>query len=192
MSRRCRASKTSCVSREIPSRQVSIAWEDLTKDIRLGNLSLSDVVMTRSRKTNLTPAARFCAAMSLAGWLAALVFCSADCLIGDCQCQPGHDEQATFSHHDNDHTPDSDGQDGHHDSFCDSLKSVVHTTGRSVLSKSDFGVAFTLSFVAHSQALTIAEIEVPVSRQPPDRNWVFRPEVSLGPAFRAHAPPVLL
>ena len=148
--------------------------------------------MERSQKTKLTPAIRFCAAMSLAVWLASLFFCSADCFFGKSQCEPGlHDAQAAASHHDNGQVPDSGKHDGCDSSFCDSLKTVVHTANNNLLLKPDFGFC-VLSFVSLPQALTVAHIEAPVFRQPPDSEWLFTPAVFLGPAFRSHAPPVLL
>ena len=145
-----------------------------------------------SRRTTLSPLLRSLAAATLLVWLGALVFCSADCLIGDSHCQPSHhDEQAASSHHDNGQTPDSDKHESGNDAACDSLKTLVPTANNNSLPKPDFGF-YVLSFVSLPQALTVAESESPISRQPPDREWLFTPAVFLGPAFRSHAPPVLL
>ncbi len=57
------------------------------------------------------------------------------------------------------------------------------------LIKPDFGLAI-LTFVSPSQTVAYTLPEAPISRQPPDRERVFTPEVSLGPAFRSLAPPV--
>ena len=100
-------------------------------------------------------------------------------------------KEIAASHSDNDSTPDSDNHGGHDDSVCNSLKMVVHTANNNAVLKPAFGF-WILSFVSSPQALTVAKIESPVSRQPPDREWLFTPAVYLGPAFRSHAPPVLL
>ena len=151
--------------------------------------TLTDMV---SRPTTLSPPLRSLAAAMLLVWLAAWVFCSVDCCGGDSDGPPGpHDEQADSSHHDHDQAPDSDNHSGHDDSACNTLKTLVPTACNLVLVKPDFGCCI-LSFVSLPQALTAAQIETPVSRQPPDRERVFTPEVCLGPAFRSHAPPVLL
>ena len=47
-------------------------------------------------------------------------------------------------------------------------------------------------FLSVAQLVAVTQPEVAVLRQPPRSDWVFRPEVSLGAAFRSHAPPVLL
>ena len=140
----------------------------------------------------MSPRLRSLAAATLLIWLAALVFCSFDCCVGISDCQSWHhDEQAAASHHDHDQAPDSDNHSGDGDSICDSLKTVVHAANKNLLLKPDFGFSI-LSFFSPSQALTVAQIETPVSRQPPDREWLFTPAVYLGPAFRSLAPPVFL
>ena len=151
--------------------------------------TLTDMVSCRA---TLSPLLRSLAGATLLVWLAAWVFCSVDCCAGDSDSQPGHhDEQATASQHDHDQAPDSDNHSGHDDSACTTLKTLVPTASNLVLLKPDFGFC-TLSFVSPPQMLTVAQIETPISRQPPDREWLLTPEVCLGPAFRSHAPPVLL
>ena len=141
-------------------------------------------------RSTLSPLLRLLAAATLLCWLGALALCSTECFEGDSDHQAGHKETAS-SHSDNDATPDSDNHSGHDDSACDSLKTVVHTANSNHLVKPDFGFC-VLSFASLPQALTVAQIEAPVSRQPPNREWIFTPAVYLGPAFRSHAPPVLL
>ncbi len=144
-----------------------------------------------SFRTTLSPLLRSLAGAMLLVWMTALAFCSAECFLGDSHCQPTHhDEQATTSHHHHDEAPDSEKHDGCDNSFCDSLQTIVHTASGNHLFKPDFGLAYILDF-APSQISTIPQAEAQISRQPPDRKWVFTPEVYLGPAFRSHAPPVL-
>ena len=143
-----------------------------------------------SRRTPLNPLLRLLAAGTLVCWLGALALCSTECFEGDSDHHAGQKEIAA-SHSDAQPTPDSENHSGHDDSVCDSLKTLVPTAHNNILSKPDFGFCF-LSFVSLPQALTVAENETLVSRQPPDREFVFTPEVCLGPAFRSLAPPVLL
>lgn len=86
--------------------------------------------------------------------------------------------------------PDSDKHSDHDDSACKTLKTLVPTTGNLALLKPDFG-SCTFSFGSPPQTVTIAQIETSISRQPPDDELVFTPEVSLGAAFYSLAPPVL-
>jgi len=143
-----------------------------------------------SRRTTLNPLLRSFAAATLLCWLGALVLCSTECFEGDSDHHAGHKEIAS-SHSDNDSTPDSDNHGGHDNSTCDSLKTLVPKANNHALCKPDFGF-WILSFVSPPPALTMTQIEGPISRQPPDRDWVFTPVVCLGPAFRSLAPPVLL
>ena len=143
-----------------------------------------------SRRTSLNPLLRLLAAATLLCWLGALALCSTECFEGDTDHHAGQKEIAS-SHSDDHPTPDSENHSGHDDSVCGSLKTLVPTAHNNVLPKPDFGFCF-LRFVSLPQALTVAENETLVSRQQPDREFVFTPEVCLGPAFRSLAPPVLL
>ena len=143
-----------------------------------------------SRRTTLNPLLRLLAVVTLLCWLGALALCSTECFEGDSDHHAGQKEIAS-AHSDDHPTPDSENHSGHDDSVCDSLKTLVPTAHNNVLPKPDFGFCF-LSFASLPQTLTVAECEAPVSRQPPDREFVFTPEVCLGPAFRSLAPPVLL
>ena len=143
-----------------------------------------------SRRTSLNPLLRLLAAATLLCWLGALALCSTECFEGDTDHHAGQKEIAS-SHSDDHPTPDSENHSGHDDSVCGSLKTLVPTAHNNVLPKPDFGFGF-LSFVSLPQALTVAENKTLVSRQQPDREFVFTPEVCLGPAFRSLAPPVLL
>jgi hypothetical protein len=143
------------------------------------------------RKLKLTLATRAWAMVTLIVWLGAWAFCSADCLMGDSRCQPEHhhDEQAATSHHDHDQTPDSDKHDCPDSSVCSSLKTFVPSAGNSFIFKHDFSLAYILGAAPLFQALVIPQFEIPIFRQAWRRDWVFTPEVYLGPAFRSHAPP---
>ncbi|MEO5802365.1 MAG: hypothetical protein ABIR24_02460 [Verrucomicrobiota bacterium] len=147
--------------------------------------------MSYNKKTNLPIATRLCASLSLVVWLAAFLFCSNTCCIGESHCETGHEQHGEASHHDHDRSSDSDSHSDHKDSFCNSLKSIVHTASNQTLSKPDFSFV-TLDFVSPSHLVTVARREASVFRQGSRRDWVSTPEVYLGPAFRSLAPPVLL
>ena len=143
-----------------------------------------------SRRTKSNPLLRLLAAVTLLCWLGALVLCSTECFEGDSDHHAGEKEIAS-SHSDNDSTPDSENHSHHDDSACASLKTLVPTAHSNLIPKSDLGFC-VLSFVSLPQAFVSADSEAPISRQPPDREFVFTPELCLGPAFRSLAPPVLL
>ena len=142
--------------------------------------------MTSSR-TRLSPLLRSFAAVMLLVWVAAFMACSTKCFCADSDSE--HAEQASAA---NNHSPGSDKDCNHDDSFCTSLHSLTPVSTAAVLDKPDFGLAFTLDFLSTAQLVTVAQTETSVSREPPDRQFVFTPEVSLGAAFRSLAPPVLL
>jgi hypothetical protein len=142
-----------------------------------------------SRQTKLRPLLRLLAAATLFCWLGALVFCVTECSDGDSDHQAGQKEMAA-SPSANGSMPDSDNHSGHDDSVCNSLKTLVPTTCNLVLVKPDFGF-YTLSFVSLTPALTVAQIETSVARQPPNPEQALTPEVFLGAAFRSLAPPVI-
>jgi len=121
--------------------------------------------------------------------LGAFVLCATECSDADSDHQAGQKEMAV-SNSANGSMPDSDKHSGHDDSACNTLKTLVPTTCNLVLLKPDFGFC-TLSFISPPQAVTVADLETSVSRQPPDDELIFTPEVSLGAAFYSLAPPVL-
>jgi hypothetical protein len=122
-------------------------------------------------------------------WLGALVLCVTECSDADSDHQAVQKEMAS-SHSVNGSMPDSDNHSGHDDSACTTLKTLVPTACNVALHKPDFGFC-TLNFVSVLQSVTVAQMEASVSRQPPDGELLFTPEVSLGAAFYSLAPPVL-
>ncbi len=139
----------------------------------------------KNSSNKLNPLLRFVAAGTLLVWLAAVTACSTECFGEDSHSDSAKMEPGAAS---NNQSHDSD---KHDDSLCVSLHSLVPTTPCAILAKPDFGFAFTLSFVLPSESVALAQLEASISRQPPDCNRVFTPEVCLGPAFRSLAPPSL-
>ena len=161
----------------------------ITKESLEHNPTIPTLTDMASRRTTLTPLLRSLAMATLLCWLGALVLCATECSDGDSDHQTGQKEMAA-SNSDNGSMPDSDNHAGHDDSVCNSLKTLVPTTCNLVLLKPDFGFC-TLSFVSLTPALTDAQVEASVSRQPPNTERLSAPEVYLGAAFRSLAPPVL-
>lgn len=135
----------------------------------------------KSAPHKFRPALRLAAVGSLTLWLLAVAYCSADCQDGCSKPEhilpaaaPGAGPHQSTSHD---------------DSLCDSLHSVCPISPALALVRPHFGLAAILNFVSPAQTAASVLPEAPFSRQPPDRGWVFTPEVSLGPAFRSLAPP---
>jgi hypothetical protein len=165
--------------------------------------------MNASRQPKLRMSLRIWAVVSLLAWLGASVFCAGDALLGHPHGdgEGGHataagqprlhhagtaltDSAASHSHsHDSDK---SDGDDGHdEDSCCSTLKCVPQAAGSFILSTLDFAKFAYFHFAFLSQTPALSEPENGPPRQASPRNWVFTPEVCLGPAFRSLAPPSL-
>ena len=149
----------------------------------------------RSRQTTFSPLLRFFAAGALLVWVAAQVFCFAHCNFGVSHgdsTQPScHASAPSQAHHE-----DGDSSSpAHHDSSgsvaCSTLKSALADSGSVSLVHPDFRLLYALTPVALMLDITAAEPISPCSRQARPREWVFTPEVSLGPAFRSLAPPSL-
>jgi hypothetical protein len=144
--------------------------------------------MTSSR-TRLSPLLRSLAAVMLLMWVAAVTACSTKCLCADSDSEHmGQMPTASSQSHDS-HGSDKDCN--HDDTFCTSLHSLTPVSTAAVLDKPDFRLAFTVDFLSTAQLVTVAQAETSISRQPPDPEWVFTPEVCLGASSRSHAPPVL-
>ena len=139
--------------------------------------------MSCARQYRIRPMLRICAAVSLVIWIFAFTFCSSECLIGHSDAD--HTEQASAANGQH----DSDKHDTHDDSFCISLHSFAPCSTSTVLVKPDFHLAYTLDFVSTARFVATDETETPRFRHARWREWVFTPEVCLGPAFHSLAPP---
>lgn len=151
--------------------------------------------MTHSRQRKSSLALRLCAVVSLLVWIAASGFCSVESLFGHAEhhahgaAQHEHDTAPASADSDH-HSHDSGKHDGDEHSCCASLIATSPSVNSIVLTKPDFGKLLPLGSFWLTQVLTFVQPEAPISRQARHREWVFTPEVSLGPAFRSHAPPV--
>jgi hypothetical protein len=151
--------------------------------------------MTHSRQRKSSLALRLCAVVSLLVWVAASGFCSVESLIGADHHADGavqHEHDAAPASADSDHhSHDSDKNSGDEHACCSSLTAAAPSAHQTILTKPDFGKLLSFNLLWLSQALTFVQSEAPISRQPPHREFIFTPEVCLGPAFRSHAPPLV-
>ena len=147
------------------------------------------------RRSTFSPLLRSFAAGALLVWVAAQVFCFAHCNFGvghGGSEQPScHASAPSQAHHED---GDSSGP-AHHDSSasaaCSTLKSALMGSGSAALVQPDFHLLYALAPLALTLNVTAAEPTAAIFRQAKARDWVFTPEVCLGPAHRSHAPPFL-
>lgn len=150
------------------------------------------LTMRRAKRTTLNPLVRLMAAGAVVVWLAASGFCALETLVGCAHEEANAGQvvlQAGPAHHDPAPPQDSDSHHGHERSCCTSLQTAEWALHSVFLLAPDFGQIRALLYVWSSPLFTPADRAETFSRQTPDREWVFTPEVCLGPAFRSHAPP---
>ncbi len=127
-------------------------------------------------------------------WMGASEFCALETLI-----RHAHDEanaervvQRATSAHDHSAPGQVPGRhDGPEHSCCTSLQTAELALPSVMSAKPDFGQVHPLLAVASAPLTLSAECLEALACPTPDREWVFTPEVSLGPALRSHAPPLL-
>lgn len=145
----------------------------------------------RFRQTTLRPLLRWFAAVTLLAWIGALALCQTHCLSGGCCDEPGeagsHAQNSPKSHHEDSDAPN------HHDTAdasCATLKSALCSNTASLLIIPEFSSLYSLAPIMLPLDATAIELTGAFSRQTDRRDWVFTPEVCLGPAFRSLAPPL--
>ena len=141
----------------------------------------------------LRPLFRSAAAVTLLFWVAATILCTAHCSIGVCIDDSGqascHASPSAPSHHDDDHSPGPTHDDSSPTPTCLTLKSVVASGNAPALVHPDFSLFYTLAPLAFAWDVTPSGPATLIFRQARLSEWVFTPEVCLGPAFRSLAPP---
>jgi len=148
----------------------------------------------RLRPIILSPLLRWCAAVTLVAWVGAQALCQAHCMSGGCNDESDdlacRTTAAAAPHHAED---DHGSQPCHHDqgadASCTTLKSVLVGNGASPIFTPQFLQLFTLPPFALTLDARCVEASAIFSRQARPSDWVFTPEVCLGPALRSHAPP---
>lgn len=141
----------------------------------------------KTNSSRLTPVKRLVAAAMLLVWVTAVAACSTECSCADSDSDQMAPASLADSHG---HSHDTDRDCDHDDSLCTSLHSLTPVSTVTILARPDFG-ACPLAVLSPAQLIAVAPAETSISRQPPERDWVFTPEVCLGAAFRSLAPPAL-
>ena len=147
----------------------------------------------RLRQTKLSPLFRCFAAAALFVWLAAQVLCTAHCNFGVCHSEAGqascHGPAQSQSHHDEGDSPTPAHDESSATAACLTLKSALLGGGAPTLVQPEFFVLYTLPPIVLGLDATATEPVASISRDARPRDWVFTPEVSLGPALHSLAPP---
>ena len=147
-----------------------------------------------SRQTKLRPLLRSFAAVALVVWLAAQALCMAHCNFGACHGKSErascHDATPSQSHHDEDFPAPAQGESSA-TATCLTLKSALVSGSGPTPVPPALHLLYTLASSALTLDVSAAQLEASFSRQAWRRDWVFTPEVCLGPAHRSHAPPSL-
>ena len=149
----------------------------------------------RSRQKTFSPLLRSFAAGALLVWVAAQVFCFAHCNFGvghGSSEQPScHASAPSQGHHEDGDSSGPAHQDSSASAACSTLKSALVGSSSAALVQPDFHLLYALAPLALTLNVTVMEPTADLFRQAQAREWVFTPEVCLGPAHRSHAPPVL-
>jgi hypothetical protein len=151
----------------------------------------------RSRQTTLSPLFRSLAALALVVFVAAQAMCFVHCHFGGGQrdkAQPScHGSPQTTASHDG--RGDHNGHDGPTPSTpaapttCSTLKTMLAGGNAPPLSAPQFHTLYLLAPISLALDATETQPEASFSRHARSRDWVFTPELCLGPAFRSLAPP---
>ena len=154
----------------------------------LTTMSGSNKFRLMRKHTSISPAMRGIAAVVLVCWSVALAVCWHHCATGACSRPAKADDQPSCHGHASSEHKDSPGNSAESACFAKkpyaSALDVAHADSPSL-------------HLAYVSALLVAQYEFQNTsetvgiRQATLRDWVFTPEVSLGPAFRSLAPPQL-
>jgi len=148
----------------------------------------------RLRSTTFRPLLRSLAALTLVLFVAAQSACFVHCHFGgshgDTTKRSCHGGPSAKASHHHEH-PSPAPADPAAAVSCDTLKLLVvgggaYTLAAPVLQPVDFLALSSLALSAPE-----AKLDAAFRRQAKTRDWVFTPEVCLGPAFRSLAPPVV-
>jgi len=142
-------------------------------------------------ETRLNPLFRSVAAATLCIWLAAQALCAAHCDFGVCQGDEEHPAchgpEPAQSHHEDGDSPAPAQNDSSTTAICLTLKDALVSGSGPVPVPAELHVLYTVPPLALD--VTATEPASLHSRQAKSCDWVFTPEVCLGPALRSHAPP---
>jgi hypothetical protein len=143
------------------------------------------------RHIQLRPFLRYFAALMVLFWVGTMAACHIHCASGDCRrsaSSPSSPSCHGPKTSENGHA-DSDGHDNSQESnCCPSIKTAFPIEKHVVSTALPSNLLYT-SDVVPAITCPAAEPSVGPLRQTECRDWVFTPEVCLGPAFRSLAPP---
>lgn len=172
----------------------------------------------KPRTARLHPVLRAFAAGCAALWIGGVVLCDAEHLFEAADARAGGDDRPTvhraagLAHDDNagdhtgagkhshDHHSDhaehnghqhSDHQHNHGDgeACCSTIKATSQPSTPVVVYPPTGHIFVVPPEVLAMRASALIALERRIEHPPPDRDWIFTPEVYLGPAVRSHAPP---
>ena len=145
----------------------------------------------RYRRKGLCPVLRSLAALTLLMWLSALALCKTHCIFGHPDSAACDSHSAQDSHHEDDDPSTPAESDSSTSDTCLTLANALISSDSLTLPKSaSLPLCTVVPMVPAFEMTMIGRAEPAVGRHKrPD--WVFTPEVSLGPAHRSHAPPLL-
>ena len=156
----------------------------------LTTMSGSNKFRLMRKHTSISPSMRGIAAVVLVCWSVALAVCWNHCATGACSRPAQADDQPSCHGHVSSEGEDTPASGNSAENACFAKKPFV--------SQLDVAHADSPSLhLAYVSALLLAQYEFQNTsetvgiRQATLRDWVFTPEVSLGPAFRSLAPPGL-
>jgi hypothetical protein len=145
------------------------------------------------RQTNLSPLLRSFAALTLLGFIAAQALCFIHCNFGgghgDSTPPSCHAAAPPPASHDEGSSPSQ--PDTSPTTVCSTLKNQLTSSGSPALVVPEFCVLYLLTPLTLALDATATGPEASCFRQANHGDWVFTPEVSLGPAFRSLAPPFI-
>jgi hypothetical protein len=102
------------------------------------------------------------------------------------------DQHATASHHHDAATPESCAGKNGCECGCSTIQAVITTMTPVVISKPVSQPVLNISPLSVGRQQVFASPPSETLRRAKPRDWVFTPEVCLGPAFRSLAPPVFV
>jgi hypothetical protein len=143
----------------------------------------------------MRPVFRWLAAVTLFVWLGAQALCQTQCLFEECHSESTradhHTAEVASAHQTDEHASQPGNPQDDTEAACLTLKSALTSGGTPALIAPQFPVLYTLAALATE--LDVADVKQTASSSTQSRyyEWVFTPEVCLGPAFRSHAPPSL-
>ena len=141
------------------------------------------------RQTAWSPLLRSFAAVALVAFLAAQTLCFIHCNLGGARGEPAlpscHVAASPGACHDK---GDSSPQ-GPTTTTCFTLQNLVTSGDAPTLVVPEFSVLCLPALPTPALDVSSTELVASFSRQANHGDWVFTPEVSLGPAFRSLAPP---